>query len=49
MTDSVHDQVELLDVDGGPGDDIGEWVPTPDMEDQARFFNDDVDDWDKDE
>lgn len=49
MTDSVDDPVELLDVDGGPGDDMGEWIPTPDMEDQARLFNDGVDPWDEDD
>jgi hypothetical protein len=40
ISDSLDDPVELLDIDGGPHDDAGEWIPTPDMEDQARFFND---------
>ena len=48
MTDSL-DAVELLDIDGGPDDDMGEWVPTPDMEAQAAFFNDNVDLWDEDD
>ena len=43
MTDSLRDPEELLDIDGGPDDDIEAWIPTPDMEDQARFFNGDVD------
>jgi hypothetical protein len=42
MTATVADSVELLDVDGGTDDDVGEWTPTPDMEDEARFFNDDA-------
>jgi hypothetical protein len=49
MTDSLNDPVELLDVDGGPDDDMGEWIPTPDMEDQARCFHDDVDPWEEEE
>jgi hypothetical protein len=39
MTDPADDQVELLEVDCGPADDMGEWIPPPDMENQARFFN----------
>jgi hypothetical protein len=48
MTDPADDQIELLDIDGGPDDDMGKWIPTLDMEDQARFFNDGVDQWDED-
>lgn len=43
MSDSSDDLVELLDVDGGPDKDVGEWIPTRDMEDQTRAFNDGVD------
>jgi|HubBroStandDraft_1064217.scaffolds.fasta_scaffold523104_1 hypothetical protein len=46
--DAADDPVELLDIDGGPDDDMGEWIPTPDMEDQARFFNDGGDPWEED-
>jgi hypothetical protein len=49
MTSSHDGPVELLDIDGGPGHDMGEWTPTPDMEDQAHFFNDGVVPWDEDD
>jgi len=49
MTDSRDEPIELLDVDGGPEGDMGEWIPTPDMEDEARFFNDGHDPWEEEE